>query len=62
MKDLIASLAWAGIFIGAAYAWGYFRALGANAVTKHKKVCDMCFRDIERVNELLRRENPTDDI
>jgi hypothetical protein len=57
MKDLISGLVWAGIFIAAASAWGYFRALGTNAVTKHKKVCDVCFRDIQRVNEALRRNS-----
>jgi hypothetical protein len=54
MKDLVNGLLLAGILIFLAYAWGYFRALGYTVASKHKKVCDMCFCDIQRVNEMLR--------
>lgn len=45
------------------YGWcviiGYGFERGRNAATKHRKVCDVCFRDIERFNaELARQQVP----
>jgi hypothetical protein len=58
MKSLVSGLVWAGMFIGLAWSWGYFSAVGRAKATRHKKVCDLCFRDIERVNKRLRQARP----
>ncbi|MET3349012.1 UNVERIFIED_ORG: hypothetical protein ABID57_000681 [Arthrobacter sp. UYEF1] len=35
------------------YLLGYVWEMGRNAATKHRKVCDVCYRDIKRINEQL---------
>lgn len=57
-------IAMAAVITLSAYGWsviiGYGFERGRNAATKHRKVCDVCFRDIERINaELARTRKPT---
>jgi len=43
--------------IGVIVSWfGYVWELGKNRATKHKKLCDLCFRDIGRWNEEVKRQ------
>lgn len=34
------------------FIWTAVKTISDNSMTKHKKVCDMCFRDIKKWHEL----------
>lgn len=54
LQGVAIGLSWV-IFVGlTAYLWTAMRILTDNSMTKHKKVCDMCFRDIKRWTEARR--------
>lgn len=54
MNTFLSALSFMVGIAGTAYMAGYFWSLGKSGASKHKKVCDVCFRDIEKVNRLLR--------
>lgn len=51
-------LLWLSIMLGVgvlSYIWTAVKILTDNSMSKHKKVCDMCFRDIKKWTELNRK-------
>lgn len=64
MESLVRTLALGLAVMFAVYGWcvviGYGFERGKNLATKHRKVCDVCFRDISKVNAYLaQRQAPT---
>lgn len=54
MRIQITEILSAFALLGGFYALGFMWEMGRNKASKHKKVCDVCFRDIARVNQALR--------
>ena len=56
MKEFLGTIGWAIIIVGSFYWIPWFIRKGWNdAENRTKKVCDKCFRDIKKWNEVIKR-------
>lgn len=53
IETIFILIGWSALVFVTSYLWTAAKIMTDNKLTKHKKLCDICFRDIKRWHEKL---------